>query len=299
MPVATAFAPCQITGFFTIQDKAKNPLRVGSTGAGVNLEEGVTTTVSVTEASRSRTTITLNGNILPNPVVSKEVVRQYLHRDGRTWNVRVSHSCELPIGCGYGTSGAGALSLSFSLNQVLGESLTSFEAAAVAHQAEVTTKSGLGTVTSVFFGGVLVRLTPGSPGLARVTKTPISDSSRVVSGSLGPLPTRTALSNRRFANRVNTCGSGLVQMFRRQSNDTGFLLISRRFADCLGSASPRLKGLFRLGDEFGVVFSMMMIGESGFTIVSGRMVEEAARLMRVAGFVPRISRIANEGARLV
>ncbi len=244
-------------------------------------------------------TTSLNGALLPNPVVSKEVVTQYLRQDGRTWNIRVSHNCNLPIGSGYGTSGAGALSLSLSLNQALGEPLTSFEAAAVAHRAEVVAKSGLGTVTSVFFGGLLVRLTPGSPGFARVTKTPISHSSRVVSGSLGPVPTRKALSNRGFTRRVNMCCSGLVQTFQREPSENSFLQISRRFANCLGSASPRLMCLFGLGDKYGVVFSMMMIGESGFTIVSGKMVNEAARLMRVAGFVPRISRIVNEGARPV
>lgn len=298
MPEAIAFAPCQITGFFRIHDSARDPLRVGSAGAGVNIEQGVTTRVSAVKAPKSKVAILLNGAPLPNPVVSKEVVSRFLRQDGRKWNIRVSHYCDLPTGCGYGTSGAGALSLSLALNQALGEPMTQFEAAAVAHQAEIAMRSGLGTVTSVFFGGLLVRLTPGSPGLARVAKIPVSPSLRVVSGSLGPMPTRRALSNTAFTRAVNACSGGLVRKLQREPSEGSFLQLSRRFADCLGSASPRLKSLLSLGDKHGIVFSMMMIGESGFTIASGKMINQAARLMRSAGFVPRISRIVNQGARL-
>lgn len=299
MPAAAAFAPCQITGFFRIHDNAKNPLFVGSTGAGVNLEQGVTTKVSASRASSSKARVSLNGSPLWNPVVSNNVVSRFLRQDGRKWRVRVSHYCDLPVGCGYGTSGSGALSLALSLNQALGEPLTSFEAAAVAHQAEVATKSGLGTVTSVFFGGLLARLGPGSPGLARVKKIPVPSTEKVVSGSLGPMPTRKSLSNVSFRTRVNRCSLGLVQALQRERSEGSFLRLSRRFADCLGSASPRLKTLFGLGDRHRVAFSMMMIGESGFTITSGKRVNQVVRLMESAGFVPRISQIPSEGAHLL
>src|SRR5712692_5973775 len=156
-----SFSPCQITGFFRIHDTPSDPLKIGSTGAGVNLQHGVTSSVRISRASRTKLAITFNDKPLANPVVSRAVVQEHLERSSEALRVTVSHKGILPMGCGYGTSGAGALSLSLALNEALGSNLSQVEAAQIAHRAEVKHRTGLGTVTSAFYGGLVIRTRPG------------------------------------------------------------------------------------------------------------------------------------------
>jgi len=75
---ATAYSPCNITGFFQIHDKASDPLQVGSTGAGVALAKGVNTKLSVKKAQASRVDATFNGKRLPRRSVSARVATRYI-----------------------------------------------------------------------------------------------------------------------------------------------------------------------------------------------------------------------------
>src|SRR3989442_12894078 len=200
-----SFSPCQITGFFSIHDAAKDPLKIGSTGAGVNLQQGVTTSVRIGGASRTKLAISFNGKPLANPVVSRTVVQEHLARSSKTLRVNISHRGILPMGCGYGTSGAGALSLSLAVNEALGSHLSNIEAAQIAHKAEVKHMTGLGTVTSAFYGGLVIRTRPGAPGFAEVKKIIPPSSLRVVSGAFGPISTAGVLSNTCLKKRINLC----------------------------------------------------------------------------------------------
>jgi pantoate kinase len=271
-------------------------LKIGSTGAGVNLEQGVTTSVKVRQAARTRLVITLNGKPLAHPVVSKAVVQEYLERSSKKMLVNVSHRGILPMGCGYGTSGAGALSLSFALNQALGSPLSKIEAAQIAHKAEVKYKTGLGTVTSAFYGGLAIRTRPGAPGIAKVEKIIPPKSLRVVSAAFGPISTTAILSNNDLKKRINLCARGLVSLQVKSLETKTFIRLSRKFADCVGMFSPRLLEAITRMQRREIVASMMMIGESLFTIVRKDLVLEAMATIRAAGLTPIVSRICGHGA---
>ena len=60
--------------------------------------------------------------------------------------VRVKTELEMPFGSGFGASGAGALGCAYALNAHFDLGLTANQAAAVAHVAEVTNRTGLGDV---------------------------------------------------------------------------------------------------------------------------------------------------------
>lgn len=294
-----AFSPCQITGFFKIHDSAKDPLRIGSTGAGINLGDGVTTSVRIGRSGRSRFNIMFNGSPLPNPVVSLEVIREHLDRSPGKAQVTVSHETALPMGCGYGTSGAGALSLSLALNEALGSNLTQVEAAQIAHRAEVKNRTGLGTVTSAFYGGLLLRTKPGAPGFAEFRKIAPPSALRVVSGSFGPISTRSVLSSAGLRRRINHCGKGLVSLQLRNPETRTFLKLSHRFAECLGIISPRLRQTIFKMQRKKLVCSMMMIGESIFTLVQKDHVSGARAILREAGLNPVVSRVSDRGAMIL
>ena len=291
-----AFSPCQITGFFRIHDSARDPLKIGSTGAGINLQHGVTTSVKMSRTLRPRLTVLFNHKPLRNPVVSLAVMREHLMGSLKKWQLTVSHESILPMGCGYGTSGAGALSLSLALNEALGSNLSQVEAAQIAHKAEVRNRTGLGTVTSAFFGGFLLRTKPGAPGFAKVTIIKPSSSLRVVSGAFGPISTKGVLSSADLTKRINQCGRGLVALQTGSPEAETFLKLSQRFARCLGIISPRLaQAISGMGGR-KIVSSMMMIGESLFTVVQRDLVPEARTILRDVGLTPIVSRVSQRGA---
>ena len=294
-----AYSPAHITGFFRIHDHFQDLAKVGSTGAVVTLEQGVITKVSLKKSLRQRITIRINGKPLKDPNVSALVVREFVKRRGESWNVAVSHLCRLPIGSGYGTSGAGALGLSMALNEAMGDPVSKLEAARIAHEAEVSSRTGLGTVMAVFHGGFVVRLKPGAPGKGKIRKLAFSRFERIVSGSFGPMYTPTILSRPHLRSRVNFCGKGLAgRLLNRPRVDT-FLFLSRHFSECLNLMTPRLRRLVKLMDNEGFSSSMMMIGEAVFCIVHEDLAEAVARLMRRTGVAPVISGISSRGARLL
>ncbi len=295
----SAFSPCQITGFFHIHDKAKDLTRVGSTGAGVNIEHGVTTTVSVREASRQKTSVKLNGRPLSDPVVSRRVVDEYMASERRPWKVYVEHLCRLPVGTGYGTSGGGAASLSLALNNALGDPLSRSESLSIAHVADAGATAGLGTVASVSKGGFVVRVKPGAPGLGEVRRLSLPGSLRVVSGSFGPMSKSLVLSSLSLRHRVNLCSRRLVRSLLGRPDAENFVRLSRKFADCLGLVSSRLRRVLDSTDREGVIASMMMLGDGAFCLVPSDRVPGISRLFRREGLLTVASRIYQKGAHVI
>ncbi len=296
---SAAFSPCNITGFFHIHDRSVNPLRIGSTGSSVALDQGVTTRLRICKALRSRVFVTFNKEPLNNPLVSKSVAEAYRRLDGAAWEVRISHDCPLPLGCGYGTSGAGALGLSLALNDAIGLSLTRLQCAQIAHECEVKCKTGLGTVASVFFGGFTVRTHPGAPGIGTVRTIRLPDSLRVVSASFGPVSTPKILASHPLRTRINYCSRTLVSKILRETTDTMFMSLSRRFANCLGLMSHRLIQVMNLLCTNRVRSSMMMLGESLFCILPKDRVPQAKAAIHSVGLIPSICKVAKSGATLI
>jgi len=296
---ASAYSPCNITGFFTIQDSFRDPLRVGSTGAGVALDTGVTTSVSLRRTRHPSIVTRFNGQRLVGRAVSNEVARIYSELDDRSWQVEVSHECRFPPGRGYGTSGAGALGLSLALNDVMGLSFSMPEAAQIAHLCEIRCKTGLGTVASVFSGGLTVRIVPGAPGVGQVRKLTLPSSLRIVSGSFGPISTRRVLANHYLKKTINACGRGLIERFLRDVSHSNFMTISRKFSDCIGLISSRLRRAMNALDSSGFSCSMMMLGESLFCLLPREDVGRVEAIFRSHELTPVTSLVAGSGADLI
>jgi pantoate kinase len=247
-------------------------------------------------AARTKVAISFNGKPLAHPVVSRAVVREHLEGSPKTLRVNVYHEGVLPMGCGYGTSGAGALSLSLALNKALGSHLSNIEAAQIAHKAEVKYKTGLGTVTSAFYGGLAIRTRAGAPGIAEVKRIIPSSSLRVVSGAFGPMSTAGVLTNASLKKRINLCGRELVSLQIKNPKPSNFVRLSRIFADCLGIFSPRLRETIERMQQRQIMSSMMMIGESLFALVRLDLVSKAKATIKLAGLNPVVSKISRHGA---
>ena len=255
--------------------------------------------VSLRRTRYPRIVARFNGGQLTTEAVSIEVARRYCELDGRSWDIRVSHESGVPSGFGYGTSGAGALGLSLALNEAMGLSLSKPEAAQLAHLCEVECQTGLGTVTSVFSGGLTVRTEPGAPEIGQVRKMLLPSSLSVVSAGFGPISTRRALADDRLKKTINACGRTLTQTFLLDTSHSNFMGLSRIFSNCVGLMSSRLRRAVSALDLSGYTCSMMMLGESLFCLLPH---EDGARLeaiLRSHGLTPTTSTLSQSGAYLI
>ena len=303
MKNVTAFSPGHITGFFEVFDGSDDPLRVGSRGAGVSLIQGVRTVVKVSSNIRNSVRIRINGKHTGSAEVSHQVLDLALrhNRDMKNAALVIEHSVEVPIGAGLGTSGASALSLALALNEALGLGMSELEASKVAHIAEIRCKTGLGTVIAESCGGLEIRTKPGAPGIGEVRQVPLPEEYLVVAFVLGPMPTKEVLSNDESRSGINKFGGELVDDFSREPNAESFMEFSRRFAECVGLITPRIRKILARTDRDGFVCSMPMFGESVFTLIKPDRVRDLVKSLQANASKGQliISGIDFEGARLV
>src|ERR671920_2526728 len=129
----------------------------------------IATVVEVFEHQTPNYQISINSKVV-DANESKWVVESYLGFVHKPYYINIKHETNIPIGFGLGSSGAGALSLSYALNQALDTGLSRSQAAQVAHQAEIACNTGLGTVIAEFAGGFEMRTRVGAPGIGYVSK---------------------------------------------------------------------------------------------------------------------------------
>ena len=302
MKEAKAFAPCHITGFFQILDQPTNSLYAGSRGAGVSLSRGVETIVKVRKAVKGSLQVRINGSASTSEV-SKHVVDAFLSRfkEMENFEIIVEHYIEVPIGAGFGTSGAATLSLALALNDVFGLGMSRIEAAQMAHVAEVECKTGLGTVIAEAFGGVEVRVKPGAPGIGEIENVPVPKDYVIACLTFGPLPTKKFLTDEEIRKRVNEFGGKLVDKLIEEPNVTNFISFSRQFAEHVGLITEKARGILNSTDNANFVCSMPMFGESVFTLIRQEPLKELVKVFREHGADGKIiiSEIDFEGARLL
>jgi len=298
--LASAWSPGHITGFFLARESS-DPLRSGSLGVGVNIQRGVTTVVTVDPAKRAGVTIKINGKELEAPT-STMVVNLALQRSDFRPNISIDHRCEVPIGAGFGSSGAGALSLALAMNEVLDLGLSKVEAAQIAHLAEVACRTGLGTVAAETVGGIEVRLSAGAPGIGDLKRIEVQDGYVVPCLSYSPIFTEKVLANGKKMSRLAVLGKGYLDEFLERPTVQNLLRLSQRFALSTGLVSKRVKQVISEAKSKGFICSMTMLGESVFSIVEPK---RASVLMDIftkysgSSGVVFLSEIAFEGARLV
>ena len=259
MNSANAWVPSHITGFFRAHRK-DDPLLSGSVGSGLCLSLGATTTIeSAPDLDESE--IILNGVISDAPV--SRFVLQKLAKRG--YPVRVRTELEMPFGAGFGASGAGALGAAYALNSFFDLGLTANQAAAVAHEAEVTFRTGLGDVIAQNSGGLVVRLHPGAPGKGIIDRIPVSPVaiSYVVNG---PISTKEILSDSKAMKAVNAAGDAALKNLLKKPTFSNFMLLSRNFTLQSGLASDWALRAIEAVEASGGLASMIMLGDAVFAL---------------------------------
>lgn len=292
---ARAWVPSHITGLFRAH-RREDPMRSGSIGAGLCLFMGATTTATITtinspdnatEPAKSNLSdsisILLNGQASEAPVsrlVAERLAR--LHSGGPvgdSLSIQLQTDLKMPFGAGFGASGAGALGVACALNSALDLGLTANQAASVAHEAEVTSRTGLGDVIAQNTGGLVLRLSPGAPGIGVVDRVPVSplQISFVVRG---PISTSSVLSDDGLMRSVNSAGEAALKDLLKRPTFADFMRLSRRFTLQSGLASEWALDAIEAVEAVGGLASMIMLGDAVFAW--GEVGEEGGLDRRVA-----------------
>jgi len=154
-----------VTLIFTVEDESPEPTYQGSLGAGICLEDGVEVIARGSEGG-----VGIEVSFLGYDGDSEMYVHA-LHVIGEivpeileySWDITVKLG--LPVGQGFGMSAAGSIAFCDSLQRAVGIPYEESKRRSllVAHLIDRERSSGLGDVTALAAGGVVIRKTPGSP----------------------------------------------------------------------------------------------------------------------------------------
>lgn len=270
---ATAFVPGHVTGFFSSHPD-DDPTKAGSRGAGVTLAEGV----DVTVRRASETTVYLNDS-----TIDVEPVGRVLDALGVT--ATVSAETDLPLGAGFGVSGAMALGAALAANRTFDRRLSENELVTIAHGAEVQSGTGLGDVVAQAKGGVPIRLEPGGPQHNLLDAIPAP--ARVEYVSFGEVSTEEVLAGN--TDQLTQAGKTALSRVVGEPTLRSFVYASRAFAREAGLLTDRVREAILDVNEVDGEASMAMLGDTVFAFGTG---------LSDAGYDPVVTRSHPSGATL-
>ena len=107
---STAFSPGHVTGMFSPAESDQTDImNKGSTGAGFSISNGITTTAKTFEAKTKGYSITIDDIQVQKAPVSSYVAEYYLNLIDKPIFLQITHTTEIPIGFGLGSSGAATI----------------------------------------------------------------------------------------------------------------------------------------------------------------------------------------------
>ncbi|SDE97829.1 pantoate kinase [Halorubrum xinjiangense] len=306
---ATAFVPGHVTAFFSAHP-ADDPAVAGSRGAGVTLTDGVTVRVSAPEGAvdAPEGAVDAPEGTVDAPGSAGDAGETTI--DGEAGSIGavddvlaeldalgadVAVETDLPIGAGFGVSGAAALGAALAANEAFDRGCSENDLVRIAHAAEVGRGTGLGDVVAQARGGVPVRLEPGAPGVGELDGVPAT--ARVEYVAFGELSTEEVLGGDTTA--LSAAGAEALDRLRADPRLPTLMNAARAFArdaDLLVSEVETAIEAVESADDEGTEggddpgAAMAMLGRTVFALGTG---------LSDAGYDPEVCRIDAAGARLV
>jgi pantoate kinase len=257
-----AFAPGSVTTVFAPPAEGEDRSR----GASVAIRDGVTVHLE----PASETAVTVDGE--PAPFEPVELVLEALDV-----TAAVDIRPEVPLGCGFGASGAATLSTGLAADAALDLGRSRRELLSAAHRAEVEARTGLGDVFIQEMGGIVV-------GTGGELDRHESDE-RLEYASLGGIETGTVLGDEDAMARVREAGLAAFEHLGPEPALADLVPIGWEFARSTGLATDRVHDLVERVESRGGDGTMAMVGET--VVATG-----------VEAVLENGTRIANEGARV-
>jgi pantoate kinase len=303
------WVPHRITGFFQIVDTGSERLladqaRMGSRGGGPSLTAYGKTKLILTPNRITKSKIKIFINDLESTTIANttmDVLQIFLEYTGSVpYDIEVRHTFDLPSGCGYGASGAGALGTSIAFSIAFNLSLSLWECGKVAHVAEVRNKTGLGTVGGQILGGFSITTKAGYP--FRLDYMFVPEDLKVVICSFGPISTKAILTDPEHSKRIKMVGAYCMDQIHKKFDFIEFMKIARMFLKetklietlKIWDVETLLNDLSEL-DTYGA--SMNMFGKSIFVLCKESKVNEVVQIMENAKplYPPQVLSVCNHG----
>lgn len=266
---ATAFVPGHVTAFFS-PELDDDPTKAGARGAGITLSDGVTVRVAPGQG------LELDGE--PVSVEAVDTVRSALRIEAR-----IEATTKLPLGAGFGVSGALALGTAIAANRAFDLRLSANELVTIAHGAEVRAGTGLGDVVAQAQGGIPIRLEPGAPPHGLLDG--VSDRGRVEYITFGELSTEAILDD--GTDHLAAAGRRALSWVVDEPTLPTLLRAGRGFARETDLLTDRVYQAIEAVSEAGGEASMAMLGETVVALETG---------LSEAGFEPSSCAIHQPGA---
>ena len=248
----SVFVPAHITGFFSIENN-EDPLKNGSCGAGFLLDRGVKTTLK--ESSDFKINVNQGSDVVIN-----EVLKYFNIED----SFEIIQDIQLPIGAGFGTSAASALSLSLALNEFFDCGYLDIECGQIAHRAEVSLGGGLGDVIAQTGSGLVLRTSPGAPGVGKIES--FDEDLFIATKSFGEIDTSSIIRDPEYKNIISSNGHECLDKSKGNFSVENFLKLSCIFSKNTGLMTGEVKSMVNylnsLDDISGA--SMAMLGNTVF-----------------------------------
>lgn len=256
-----AFAPGSVTTVFAPPDQGDDR----SKGASMAIEDGVVVEVETGDG------VTVDGETAPF-----EPVEYLLDDFGVTASVDVRPA--VPLGCGFGASGAATLATALAVNERFDLGMDREELLGHAHRAEVAAQTGLGDVFIQDVGGIVTSV---GGGLNRTT----SDE-RVEYDSLGSIATSDVLGDEATMERIRRKGEEVLGRLPTEMTLVELFPLAWEFAGETGLVTDRVEREVAAVQDAGGAATMAMVGE---TVVG----------IGVEGVLPNETRVSTEGAQLL
>jgi pantoate kinase len=258
----TAVAPGSVTTVFVPQDDPD----AGSLGVSFATADGVTATVE----AAGETTVRLGGE-----PTSFEPVEGVLDRLGVT--ASVSLDTDVPVGRGFGASGAATLATALAADDEYGLGYDRDGLVTAAHRAEVAAGTGLGDVFVQARGGLVWNT---GDGVGRAERR-----DRIEYASYGGVSTASVLGDERTMRTVVSAGRDALADFDPTAPLDEWFARSWSFASATGLATDRVTDAVARVRAAGGSGTMAMVGET--VLAAG-----------ASGVFDDETRVAPEGARL-
>lgn len=277
MNSSKAFAPANISCIFKIYYH-RNPRWMGSYGVGFTLNEGV-----VVEAEKSkRNEIIFNNEPINFPTV-RSAAKRLTNR-----NLKINIKSKLPLGCGFGLSGASALAAAYAVNKLLNLKKTKKELGIIAHTADAENRTGLGDVVNQFYGGFCLKLKPSSS--FEIITIPLNNIN-VYCRYFSKISTKSVITNIKIKNKINSAADSSLNKIK--------ILINNK--------KIKFKDIIKISKEFSISSGLLRDKKTIETIKNMEKNNENASMIMLgnAVFSDRIFkgalkfRISDKGAHLL
>ncbi len=248
---SVSFAPAHVSLTFTVWPD-EDPLKMGSTGIGLVLPQGVHCAVVDEQSESSENVVICGGKQIKDPVTLRALELIGFGNQGLTIYLRR----DLPLGFGLGISGSSSLAACLELEKDFEKSVKA------AHQAEVEYKTGLGDVMAIsaslkenIFPSIVIRESPGYGG--EIITYPVKDKMVICLSGLGR-DTSQILNNSEWTEIINTASLGiqLTNVNLRTAIKTG-----RLFTEKAGLMNENLSEILEQV-PMGAVASVAHLGTS-------------------------------------